>query len=193
MPPSPMPPGPKHSRLTEVTREAADAEQQRVGDRIFATRGEAYAGPSAILLQVPALADKIEDLRAVALKPKTLSNALVQLATLVVARHWNVAYIWSVRERLSLKAGIDPAVIDAIRHRRPPAFAVADQAVVYEYSRALLGPAPVPGDLHARAVAVLGETGIVELVAVNGLYTMLALTARAADLAAPTGAAPLPE
>lgn len=193
MPPSPKPSSPKPSRLTEVTRAAADAEQQRIGDRIFATRGEAYAGPSAILLQVPALADKIEDLRAVALKPKTLSNALVQLATLVVARHWNVPYIWSVRERLSLKAGIDAAVIDAIRHRRPPAFTEADQAVVYNYTRALLGPAPVAADLHARAVAALGEKGIVELVAVSGLYTTLALTARAADLAAPDGAAPLPD
>ena len=179
-------------RLTEVVRDRANAEQRRVGDKIFATRGETYAGPSAILLQVPALAETLDDLRSVALKPKTLSNALVQLVTLVVARHWNAAYIWAVRERLSLKAGIGADVIDAIRHRRAPFFAAPDQAIVHDYAQALLGSARVPDDLHGRAVAAVGEAGIVELVAVIGLYTTLALTARAADLAAPDGAAPLP-
>ena len=181
------------SRLQEVTRDKASEEQRRIGDQIFTTRGETYTGPSAILLQAPSLAQKFDDLRSVVLKPETLPNPLVQLATLVVARHWNVPYIWTVRERLSLKAGIDPAIIDAIRRRQLPSFTDRDQEVVFDYATALLGDGGVADNLHVRAVAALGEKGVVELVAVAGLYTTLALLARAADLSAPPGSMPLPD
>ena len=183
----------KQPRIPLVSREAASDEQRRVGDFIYAKRNEEYAGPSAILLHIPELAERFELMRE-HIRAAGLPNDLLQLATLVLARHWSVDYVWNVRVGLARSAGIPDAIIEAIRNRQRPAFANAGQEAIYVYTTELLGPSGVSDAAHKSVRRVLGSDELViELVAVIGLYTILALEERAADIAAQAGSIPLPE
>jgi hypothetical protein len=44
----------------------------------------------------------------------SLTNAQVRIVSLLTVRHWKAAYPWSAQAKTALKAGLDPAVIEAI-------------------------------------------------------------------------------
>lgn len=183
----------KTPRIPIITREAATDEQRRVGDFIFKKRNEIHGGPSATMLHIPELAERFELMRE-HIQAAGLPPDLLQLMTLVVARFWAVDYVWNVRVDLSRKAGIDEAIIEAIRDRRRPVFADPRQETIYDYATELMSPAGVSDATHAAALKVLGGVEkVIELAAVAGLYSFLALQGRAANLVIQPGATPLPK
>lgn len=181
----------KKPRIPVVAREAATDEQRRVGDFIFKKRNEIHAGPSATMLHIPQLAERFELMREHILAAG-LPADLMQLMTLVVARYWGVDYVWNVRVDLSRKAGINESIIDAIRDRRTPKFSDPRQEAIYTYAMELMSPSGPSDAAHEAALKVLGRVELlIEIVAVAGLYSFLALQGRAADLAIQPGATPL--
>ena len=183
----------KQPRIPLITREAASEEQRRVGDFIYEKRNEEFGGPSAILLHAPELAERFELMREHILAAG-LPQDLLQLATLVSARHWSVDYVWNVRAGLAEKAGIGADVIGAIRNRQRPKFANPAQEAIYVYTSELLGPDCVSDAAHLAVRKVLGsDVLVIELATMVGLYTLLAFVVRAADIAPQAGSTPLPK
>jgi len=177
----------KQSRIHLVKRAEATEEQRQVGDFIYLKRDEEYAGPSAIMLNVPGLAEIFEHMRE-HMEQAGLPDDLYQLATLVLARHWSVDYIWNVRVRQSRAIGIDEAVIEAIKNRRRPVFSDPRHDAIYTYTAEMLGPTGVSDAAFEKAREVLGsENQIIELTALIGLYTFLSFQCRAADLPVQAG------
>jgi len=172
----------KQSRIPLITREGATDEQRRVGDFIYVKRNEEYAGPSAIMLHIPKLAECFEYMRE-HVQAAGLPNDLHQLATLVLARHWSVDYVWNVRVMIAKRAGIGDDIIDAIANRRRPTFADPRMDAIYVYVSELLGPVGVSDAAYAKAKEALGsDEQLIELTAVVGLYTFLAFQGRVADI-----------
>jgi 4-carboxymuconolactone decarboxylase len=163
------------ARIRPVTREQATTEQLAIGDRIFGSRNEDYGGPSAILLNVPALADRFDHLRDALVREQELPNAHLQLAALITARHWSAEYAWMKRVELCRAAGIPAPVIEAVRARRTPAFDDPGLALAHRYVMQLLEEHRVADDAHRELKALLGDRAIIELVMVVGFYSMLSL------------------
>jgi 4-carboxymuconolactone decarboxylase len=183
----------KQSRIPLITREGATDEQRRVGDFIYVKRGEEYAGPSAIMLHVPRLAEIFELMRE-HVQAAGLPNDLHQLATLVMARHWSVDYIWNVRVTIAKRAGIADDIIEAIANRRRPKFSDPKYDAIYDYVGELLGPVGVSDAVYAKAKGALGsDEQLIELTAVIGLYSFLAFQCRAADVPMQPGGVALPK
>jgi 4-carboxymuconolactone decarboxylase len=90
-----------------------------------------------------------------------------------------------VHKREGLKAGLDPAVVAAIAARQEPILADDRERAVYAVARTLIGTTRLPQALHDQATAVLGERGLVELVALLGYYSMVALTLNAFEIGLP--------
>ena len=63
-----------------------------------------------------------------------------------------------------------------------------DEAVVFELCAALFADGRVSDALYARAIEVLGEPGLIDLVSAVGYYTTLALIMNVARTALPAGA-----
>src|SRR5262249_59890940 len=90
----------------------------------------------------------------------------------------------------AVKAGLDPAVVEAITALETPSFAGAEDQVVYDVSKTLLTTRRLPSALYDKALATLGELRLIELVAVLGYYSLVSLTLNAFELGLPASFAP---
>ena len=63
-----------------------------------------------------------------------------------------------------------------------------DEAVIFELCAVLFADGRVPDALYARALGVLGEPGLIDVVCAVGYYSTLAMIMNAVRTAPPDGA-----
>jgi len=178
-------------RTDEPPRTAATPEQKRVHAEILGPRGN-VGGPFAVWLRVPRIADAANRFGNALRMQGTLDKRLMELAILVIARHWSAQYEWHVHEKAALQAGLASDVIDAVRHHRSPALAHEDERLIYDLVNELHATRTLSQASYDRAVAALGLDKFIELVTVIGFYTTAAMMINAFDAPVPGGARPLP-
>jgi 4-carboxymuconolactone decarboxylase len=126
----------------------------------------------------------------------TLPPKLTEIAILMTARQWTQQFIWNAHVPLATKAGVKPHMIQAIAEGRRPADMAEDEAMIYDFCDELYRNRSISDATYARALAKLGEQGIVEAVATIGHWGSNAMMANAVRLPLPAGVtaplAPLP-
>ena len=177
-------------RITDLTPERMDAAQRAVADEAIAGKRGRIPGPLRAWIHSPELGRHAQRLGAFLRYDTTLGPRLSELAILVTARAWTAQYEWFVHKREALKAGLDPAIVDAIAVRQTPVFADPAAQAVYDYATALHHKHHVPQPVHDAALAALGERGVVELVGLLGYYTLVSMTLNAFEFGLLDGEAP---
>ena len=86
-----------------------------------------------------------------------------------------------------MKAGLSSTIGDAIAEGRRPTGMAKDEETLYDLLTEALQNKCVCDATYARALAEFGEQGVVELLAVAGYYSMLALILNVARPAFPPG------
>jgi len=181
------------TRTPFLTPEEMDSEQRRVYDDIVRSRGTWLNGPYAPLLHSPELADKAQALGELVGYRTSLDPRLSELAIIITARHWDCQFEWLQHEKIARKQGISEATCVSIANGYPPALDNEIDEVVYAFTSALLAKHFVDESTYARARALLGIPGTVELVAIIGYYSFIAMTLNAHEVPLPAGSvAPLP-
>lgn len=178
------------SRLAPIEVEKLDAEQLRVYEAVVAGPRGGVRGPVPFWLKSPGLADPAQRLGAFLRFQSSLPAKLRELAILVTARATTAQYEWYMHRPLAEKAGLAPAVADAIAARAEPAFADEDEALTYALAASLSRTHGLDEALFRRGLGRFGERGMVELVGLVGYYTMVAMTLNAFGAALPEGMAP---
>jgi 4-carboxymuconolactone decarboxylase len=168
-------------------------EQAEVYNAIVGGPRGRLVGPLRAILHRPDLADRWQRFGEALRFGTSLPKKLVELAILVTARRWNSQVEWFIHRQEGEKAGLAPALCDAIRDGATPAFADDDEADVYEFSRELQTAGNVADALYARLHARHGTVGVVELSSVIGYYTLVSMTlnVHAVPLPEEAGAPPL--
>ena len=170
------------ARIIPLDPDNLSPEQQPVYEAIrYGPRGE-VVGPLAVWLNRPALADKAQQLGQYCRYDSSLEPRLSELAILVTARVWNATFEWQSHEPPARAAGLDDAIIEALRRDDEPEFENADEAVVYEVSRVLNIERGISQDLYTRAEGLLGKDGLVDLIGVLGYYALISMTIKAFDV-----------
>jgi 4-carboxymuconolactone decarboxylase len=177
------------ARFPKLATDEMSSEQREVAALITAgPRGE-VRGPFIALLHNPAIARHLQSLGEQLRWKGKLPQKLVELAVLMTARKWTCQHEWLIHEQLARKAGLEGAVIDAIRERREPP-ALGDEALVYGFCRDAHATGRV-GDKAFDAVRErFGLDGAVELLVISGYYTMMAMVLNTAGLPLPGDAKP---
>jgi 4-carboxymuconolactone decarboxylase len=169
------------SRLAPVDPAALSPDGKRVYDVI---RGDAPAipltGPAPISMASPSAAEPIHRLNQY-LRKTVVGPRYFELAALATARDFDQAYEWSGHEPSGRKAGLDDAVLDAVKFDRPLTGLSDKDATVIELERALIRQHKVSSALWARTVALFGQQGAVELASIVGDYALAAVLLTAAD------------
>ena len=164
-----------------------DGRANRVDQEIGSTQSGRTRGPFAIWLRDPALAEQASKFSNYLRNETSLATPLQEIAILVTACHWTAQYAWSVHERRALEAGVHEGVVEAIRDRRQPGFDDPVEEMVYVVCSQLFDTDALSDDTHDRATELLGQQTLIELVAIAGYYSMLALTLNAFDAPTPEG------
>lgn len=174
-------------RIKDLTLDEMTPAQRAVADEAIAGKRGRVPAPLRAWLHSPELGRRAQHLGAFVRYDTSLSPALSELAILVVARFWTSHFEWYAHAREALKAGVSPDVIAAIAARAtPPLESEADQ-IVFDFSTAVVTSGRASDALYARAVAALGESGVVELVGILGYYTLVAFTLNVFDIGLPDG------
>ena len=173
------------ARIPLASPETLTAEQRPVYDRIVAGPRKRVVGPLLAALHNPELANRWQQLGELLRYQTGLRPQVSELAILVTARRWNTPLEWQVHSEAARKAGVPEAVVEAIRSFSAPEFEDAELAAVYEYVRQLQEHGQVSASTYQDVLERLGIAGIVELTAVIGYYTMVAMTLNAHQISRP--------
>ena len=164
-------------------------EQREVAALISAgPRGE-VRGPFIALLHNPALARHLQGLGEHLRWKGKLPSALTELAVLVTARRWTCQHEWFIHSELARKAGLADAIINAIRDDRAPTVS-GDEATVYAFCREAHANGRVSDATFDKARSAFGLDGAVELLALCGYYSLMAMVLNTAGLPLPGNAEP---
>ena len=166
--------------------------QKRVFDEIAGPRGGTVRGPFAIWLRLPEVADKANQLGNQLRSKSNLEARLFELMVLVIARHWGAQYEWWAHEKHARTEGVPHEVIEAIRHRKVPVLARADEHVIYDLTTELCESKKLGDATYKRALDALGLNLLIETITAASFYTMVAMMLNAFDAPVPTGEQPLP-
>jgi 4-carboxymuconolactone decarboxylase len=174
-------------RLKELKPDEMSLAQRQVADEAASGKRGHVPAPLRAWLRSPELGARAQRLGEFVRYDTVLGPKLSELAILITARFWTAHYEWFVHKQEALKAGLDPAIIEAIAHGREPAFEDMKMRAVYDYVLALHEKHRVSDSIHAVAMRELGEQGVVELVGVAGYYTFVAMTLNAFEFGLPEG------
>jgi 4-carboxymuconolactone decarboxylase len=177
------------SRAPESTRESLSPRGQQAWDHIAGTRG-GVGGPYQILIQVPALAERVAEVGSQLRFRSVLSGADRELAILAAGREVEAAYEWAAHEPLGLETGVRPEAIEVLRHQRDTAGLQPREAMIIETVRALYREHRIPDDLYTRAEAEFGRQALVELVVLAGYYGLIGFVLNAFEAELPAGTTP---
>lgn len=159
-------------------------EQRACAEAISGIRGRVPA-PMIAWLKNPELASRAQKLGELLRYQTSLEPRYSELAILVMARHWSAHYEWFAHKRIGLEAGMDPQVVADIAARRTPTLRDAKEQAIYDVATTLLATRRVPRPLYDRAIAALGEKGLVELIGVLGYYSFVSMTLNTFELGLP--------
>lgn len=164
-------------------------EQRQVHDLIAGGPRGRVPVPFWAWLRSPALAERAQELGAQCRYRTSLPPRLSELAILVTAHAWRAPYEWAAHAEEARKAGLGEAVIAAVGRGDTPAGLAADEAVVHAFAREAQERRRVSDETYGRALAVLGERGVVDLTMILGYYCLVSLTLNVFRIPARDGAA----
>lgn len=180
------------ARIDPIPSERMTAEQRHAIEAMAPTRSHnEMRGPHSVWMHTPEVLDLVAPMLTYLRNKTPLPLRLSALAILTTARAWSAQYAWWAHEKRALKGGLDPAIVDAIKHRRTPVFAKDDEAIVYDLTTELLETRAVGDATYARALGILGEKNLMYLVNLVGCYLMVAATLVTFKVDVPDGSLPL--
>jgi 4-carboxymuconolactone decarboxylase len=174
-------------RISFPTPDVMSEKQLEVFNDIITGPRGALVGPLRAALHNPVLADRWQKLGQVLRYETSIPLALNEIAILVVARHWSSVLEFGIHAREAQRAGVDDQIIEDLRCGRRPNFGDVLAEEIYEYARQLLGCGDVSETAYAAIRTRWGEVGVVELTAVAGYYSMVAMTLNAHRVPLPDG------
>lgn len=163
--------------------------QKRVYEDVVNGPRGTIVGPLRAVIHSPELADRWQRFGEFVRYRTIVPHLHKELAILLCARRWNSELEWAIHGRVAMDAGLDMSVLDDIRDGNVPHLDDPAAADVYDFTREL----QIHGNVSERTYRAVkkrwGEQGVVELTAVIGYYTMVAMMLNTHQVPLPAGEA----
>ena len=179
----------KAPRFAQITLDQLDPSAQALGEEIMKISSVGLGGPYNVMLRSPVMAERLKRLLDYLRFNTSLPTRLNEFAIIIQGRLWSSQVEWYAHYPLALKAGLKPSIADDLKANIRPRGMQPDEEIVYDVSMELSKNHKISDDLFARAKAVLGERQLVDLVAVNGTYVMVAMLLAVGEVTVPAGKA----
>jgi 4-carboxymuconolactone decarboxylase len=176
--------------MKQMKAEEFEPQVRALGETIVKTRGGEIAGPWAHMLRSPKLAEKAAAYSDLFRTELSLPLNVVQLAIIMAARNMNAEFVWNAQSPRAKAAGVSEAAIEAIRAGKTPTFTDPKEKAVYDLFSELNKNKGVSDATYDAAVKALGEKGLIEVINVNGFYSIVATVVRTTGIEPPDGSHP---
>src|SRR4051794_15089765 len=158
------------SRLPQLEPEKFSPEQKKVHEAILKGPRGKVVGPLKVWLNNPGLAEHAQALGAYARFNSSLPPRLSELAICVTGAFWKADFEWYAHAPLAIRAGIDPAAIEAIRVGITPKLTKSEERAFYELPIELRTRRRVSDATFECAKKEIGPTSVIDLVNIIGSY-----------------------
>jgi 4-carboxymuconolactone decarboxylase len=162
-------------RFKPLTYDTMTPEQKTMLEHLLSGERGGANGPFNVTLRDPEMGDQAQKLGAQLRFHSALPNRLNEFAILMTARFWNSQYEWAAHHRAAVKAGLSPAVIEAVAAGKRPSDMQADEEAVYNFGHELLTTKQVSDAAFKAVVDKFGERGAVDLTGVMGYYCFVSM------------------
>jgi 4-carboxymuconolactone decarboxylase len=175
-------------RFPPIPDDALDDAQRTAAAAIASGKRGSVRGPFIALLHNPALAQPVQALGEHLRFGTAFAPAVLEIAILATARHWNCGYEWYAHEKIARKAGLPVTVIEALAADEIPAGLDAESALVLRVARETLRAGAPSDAAYEEAEQRFGKPGVLDLLALVGYYSLLAFVLNTAQPAIPEDA-----
>ena len=181
-------------RFPPLTWQQLTPEQKTMVNDLLAGTRTSLNGPFNALLRSPEMGNLAQKLGEYLRFRTSLPRRLNEMAILLTAKWWSAQYEWSAHKTLALSAGLNAALIDDIQAGRRPARMQPDETVIYDFSVELRERRRVSDATFEAAKSLLGEKGVIDLIAVMGYYDLVSMVLNVDRYPLPQGEGlPFPE
>jgi 4-carboxymuconolactone decarboxylase len=163
-------------RLAKLAYDELSPEQKVAWDEVVAGPRKKLHGPFFIWLHSPELLSRGQNLGLYARYQSSLPPRLSELCILIMAAHWRCGGEWHDHAPIARSHGVDADALEALRKGKPANFKQTDEAALYALARELLYTREVSDETYASAKGVLGERGVLDVIAVLGYYGLIAMS-----------------
>jgi 4-carboxymuconolactone decarboxylase len=184
-----------NERLPFLRYDELDSDGQQVWDDVVQTRGDrllnehgGLVGPFNAFVHAPAVGRHLSLLGATVRYGTSIERRLSELAIITVGARWKAEFEWWAHARMARRHGVADAIVDAIGAGQEPPITADDERIVYAFASALVRSGQVDQVTFDAASDLLGDQGMVELVALCGYYTLISFMLNAFDVPLPPGA-----
>ena len=183
-------PARSQDRLPPIPPERQTEAQKKAAAEFRVERMQEVFGPFVPLSRSPQLMIDAAKMGTYLRFGNTLPRALSEFAIILQARRWTQEYEWYVHAADAKTAGLPEEIIRSVAEGRRPEKMSDDQEIVYEFGRELNDEHAVSDRTYARALARFGEQGVMDLVGVNGFYSLISMALNVGRTPLPAGVAP---
>ncbi|MBK6317965.1 MAG: carboxymuconolactone decarboxylase family protein [Dehalococcoidia bacterium] len=174
-------------RLAPIDFENLTPEQTTVADAIRNGPRGGLRGPFEAWLRSPGFADPAQRVGAYCRYGSSIPSDLNEMAILMTGKYWKAQFEFWAHARLALQAGLDPAIVEAVRTGAEPPFKREMERVVYDFVSEYLATHRVSDTNYRRAVETFGENGVVDIIGVVGYYGLVSMTLNVFEVELPPG------
>lgn len=177
-------------RIPLFPSEDMNPAQRAVLDKIVSGPRGRIQGPLRAALHNAELAEKWQALGAMLRYETSLPPRLSEMAILITGRACNSPFEWYAHRIEGEKAGIETHILEALLAQQEPPGMSEDDAIIWRYATELNKYKSVSDATHAAVVNRFGVRTVVELTALVGYYTMVAMTLNCHEVPLPEGVEP---
>jgi len=184
------------TRLPYLRYDDLDTGGREVWDGIVGSRGAELVnadggliGPFNAFVHAPGVGRHLSRLGGRLRFRTSIERRLSELAIITVGARWKAEFEWWAHARMAREQGVPDLVIEAIGRGEEPAFEADDERVVYAVARQVTETGQLDQPGYDAASRLLGDEGMVELVALCGYYTLVSYLLNAFAVPLPPGAA----
>ncbi len=185
--------GQAQDRFPEIPADRQTDAQREASKAFLEDRKTPVFGPFVPLLRSPELMLQAMKMGDYLRYRNSLPQKINEFVILITAREWTQQLEWQIHHPIALKAGLSPAIADAIAQGKRPSGMDEAEEIAWEFSTQLHRDKKVDDKIWARAVAKFGDQGVIDMAGTNGYYTFLAMSMNAAQTAPDPSKPLLPE
>ena len=175
-------------RFAPLTWDGMTPAQQAMTQSVLAGKRGSMQGPYNVLLRSPEIGQLAQQFGVHTRFESSLPLVLNELAILMVARFWTAQFVWWAHRRIAAEAGLPESAILAIAQGQAPAGLGDTAAAVHAFCDELLQTRRVSDARYAALSTLVGEQGVVDLMATMSYYTLVSMCLNVDQYPLPDGA-----